>query len=130
MTAQEVLGACNKVEAELRAGAADRPLRIGVLRTLPSAQLARLIENLTKRTARNADRTRRWDARTIACSTRRPKVACMYLFKIRERAGAALCRATKGRLWIGGQPQPSLCLLRKRSVIRSQQRALHRSDSL
>jgi DNA-binding transcriptional LysR family regulator len=46
ITAQEVLGACNKVKAELRAGAADRPLRIGVLRTLPSAQLARLIETL------------------------------------------------------------------------------------
>ena len=46
MTAQEVLGACNKVKAELRASIADRPLRIGVLRTLPSAQLARLIETL------------------------------------------------------------------------------------
>jgi DNA-binding transcriptional LysR family regulator len=46
MTAQEVLGACNKVKAELRASIADRPLRIGVLRTLPSTQLARLIETL------------------------------------------------------------------------------------
>ena len=46
MTAQEVLGACNKVKAELRASVADRPLRIGVLLTLPSAQLARLIETL------------------------------------------------------------------------------------
>jgi DNA-binding transcriptional LysR family regulator len=46
MTAQEVLGACNKVKAELRASVADRPLRIGVLRTLPSAPLARLIETL------------------------------------------------------------------------------------
>jgi DNA-binding transcriptional LysR family regulator len=46
MTAQEVLGACNKVKAELRANVADRPLRIGVLRTLPSAPLARLIETL------------------------------------------------------------------------------------
>ena len=46
MTAQEVLGACNKVKAELRASVTDRPLRIGVLRTLPSAQLARLIETL------------------------------------------------------------------------------------
>lgn len=46
MTAQEVLGACNKVKAELRAGIVDRPLRIGVLRTLPSAQLAHLIETL------------------------------------------------------------------------------------
>jgi DNA-binding transcriptional LysR family regulator len=45
-TAQEVLGACNKVKADLRASVADRPLRIGVLRTLPSAQLARLIETL------------------------------------------------------------------------------------
>jgi DNA-binding transcriptional LysR family regulator len=45
-TAQEVLDACNKVKAELRANIADRPLRIGVLRTLPSAQLARLIETL------------------------------------------------------------------------------------
>ena len=40
MTAQEFLGACNKVKAELRASVADRPLRIGVLRRLPSAQLA------------------------------------------------------------------------------------------
>jgi len=46
MTAQEVLGACNKVKAELRASVADRPFRIGILRTLPSAQLARLIETL------------------------------------------------------------------------------------
>ena len=46
ITAQEVLGACNKVKAELRASVADRPLRIGVLRTLPSAQIARLIEIL------------------------------------------------------------------------------------
>jgi DNA-binding transcriptional LysR family regulator len=46
MTAQEVLGACNKVKAELRASVADRPLRIGVLRTLPSALLARLIGTL------------------------------------------------------------------------------------
>jgi DNA-binding transcriptional LysR family regulator len=45
-TAQEVLRACNKVKAELRASVADRPLRIGVLRTLPSAQVARLIETL------------------------------------------------------------------------------------
>jgi DNA-binding transcriptional LysR family regulator len=46
MTAQEVLDACNKVKAELRATVADRPLRIGVLRTLPSAQLARFIGTL------------------------------------------------------------------------------------
>jgi DNA-binding transcriptional LysR family regulator len=46
MTAQEGLGACNKVKAELRASVADRPLRIGVLRTLPSAHLARLVETL------------------------------------------------------------------------------------
>lgn len=45
-TAQEVLGACAKVKAELRATAVDRPLPIGVLRTLPSAHLARLIETL------------------------------------------------------------------------------------
>jgi DNA-binding transcriptional LysR family regulator len=45
-TAQEVLGSCNKVKAELRASVADRPLRIGVLRTLPSARIARLIETL------------------------------------------------------------------------------------
>lgn len=45
-TAQEVLGACNKVKAELWAKAVDRPLRIGVLRTLPSAHLARLFETL------------------------------------------------------------------------------------
>ena len=48
MTAQEVLGACNKVKAELRARVADRPLRIGVLRTLPTAHLARLIETLQR----------------------------------------------------------------------------------
>jgi DNA-binding transcriptional LysR family regulator len=34
------------VKAELQASVADRPLRIGVLRTLPSAPLARLIEAL------------------------------------------------------------------------------------
>jgi DNA-binding transcriptional LysR family regulator len=45
-TAQEVLRACNKVKAELRASVADRSLRIGVLRTLPSVQVARLIESL------------------------------------------------------------------------------------
>jgi DNA-binding transcriptional LysR family regulator len=45
-TAQEVLAACNRVKAELRASVPDRPLRIGVLRTLPSAQLARLVETL------------------------------------------------------------------------------------
>src|SRR5215472_2343406 len=43
-TAKEVLDACNKVKAELRANIADRSLRIGALRTLPSAQLARLLE--------------------------------------------------------------------------------------
>jgi DNA-binding transcriptional LysR family regulator len=48
VTAQEVLSACNKVKAELRASVADRPLRIGVLRTLPSTQLARLIETLQR----------------------------------------------------------------------------------
>ena len=47
-TAQEVLRACNKVKAELRASVADRPLRIGVLRTLPSAHVARLIEALQR----------------------------------------------------------------------------------
>jgi DNA-binding transcriptional LysR family regulator len=47
-TAQEVLRACNKVKAELRASVADRPLRIGVLRTLPSAHVARLIETLQR----------------------------------------------------------------------------------
>lgn len=46
LTAQEILNACSKVKAELRAGAADRPIRIGVLRTLPSRQLARLVETL------------------------------------------------------------------------------------
>jgi DNA-binding transcriptional LysR family regulator len=45
-TAQEILLSCNKVKAELRARVAERPLRIGVLRTLPSAPLARLIETL------------------------------------------------------------------------------------
>src|SRR6202022_2211614 len=48
----------------------------------------------------------------------------MYLCKRGERAGAAFCRAIKGRLRIGGQPQPSFCLLRKHSVIRSQRRTL------
>src|SRR5260370_15153283 len=43
MTAQEVLGACNKVKAELRASVPDRPLPIGVLRTWPSAQPPRPI---------------------------------------------------------------------------------------
>ena len=47
-TAQEVLRACNKVKAELRASVADRPLRIGILRTLPSAHVARLIETLQR----------------------------------------------------------------------------------
>jgi len=47
-TAQEVLRACNKVKAELQASVADRPLRIGVLRTLPSAHIARLIETLQR----------------------------------------------------------------------------------
>ena len=47
-TAQEVLRACNKVKAELRASVADRPLRIGVLRTLPSAHLARLFGSLQR----------------------------------------------------------------------------------
>jgi hypothetical protein len=40
-TAQEVLRVCNKVKAELRASVTDRPLRIGILRTLPSAHVAR-----------------------------------------------------------------------------------------
>ena len=48
VTAQEVLSACNKVKAELRASVADRPLRIGVLRTLPTIQLARLVEILQR----------------------------------------------------------------------------------
>lgn len=47
-TADEVLDACNRVKAELQATAADKPFRIGVLRTLPSTQLARLIETLQK----------------------------------------------------------------------------------
>jgi DNA-binding transcriptional LysR family regulator len=36
------------VKAELRASVADRPLRIGILRTLPSAHVARLIETLQR----------------------------------------------------------------------------------
>ena len=47
-TAQEVLRACNKVKVELRASAADRPLRIGILRTLPSGHIARLIETVQR----------------------------------------------------------------------------------
>lgn len=48
ITADQILDACNKVKAELQATAADRPLRIGVLRTLPSAHLARLVESLQR----------------------------------------------------------------------------------
>jgi DNA-binding transcriptional LysR family regulator len=47
-TADGILEACSKVKVELRATATDRPLRIGVLRTLPSAQLAGLVETLQK----------------------------------------------------------------------------------
>jgi DNA-binding transcriptional LysR family regulator len=36
------------VKAERRANVADRPLRIGILRTLPSAHVARLIETLQR----------------------------------------------------------------------------------
>jgi DNA-binding transcriptional LysR family regulator len=43
-TAREVLAACQKVKADLRASAIDRSLRIGVLRTLPTAHLVRLVD--------------------------------------------------------------------------------------
>src|ERR1700739_708223 len=48
MAADEILDASNRVKAELQAKAADRPLRIGVLRTLPSAHLAGLVEALQR----------------------------------------------------------------------------------
>src|SRR6202008_3903610 len=48
ITADGILDACNRVKAELQATTADRPLRIGVLRTLPSAHLARLVETLQR----------------------------------------------------------------------------------
>jgi DNA-binding transcriptional LysR family regulator len=56
-TAEEILDACTRVKAELQATAADRPLRIGVLRTLPSAHLAKLVETLQKTLVQNAPRT-------------------------------------------------------------------------
>lgn len=43
-TAREILSACAKVKAELQAAAAERPLRIGVLRTLPTPHLVRLLD--------------------------------------------------------------------------------------
>lgn len=46
VTADEILNACNKVKAEFKAAAPDRALRIGVLRTLPSAHVARLVATL------------------------------------------------------------------------------------
>ncbi len=42
-TAQEIFASCSKVKAELRAAAVERPLRIGVLRTLPTPHLVRLL---------------------------------------------------------------------------------------
>ena len=46
-TARDVLSACNKVKADLQA-TIERPLRIGVLRTLPTAHLARLVDTLQR----------------------------------------------------------------------------------
>jgi DNA-binding transcriptional LysR family regulator len=47
-TAQDVLSACGKIKADLQASTTERPLRIGVLRTLPTAHLAYLIETFQR----------------------------------------------------------------------------------
>src|SRR5260221_1856982 len=47
-TARDVLSACIKVKADLQATNTERPLRIGVLRTLPTAHLARLVETFQR----------------------------------------------------------------------------------
>jgi DNA-binding transcriptional LysR family regulator len=47
-TARDVLSACNKVKADLQATNIERPLRFSVLRTLPTAHLARLVETLQR----------------------------------------------------------------------------------
>jgi DNA-binding transcriptional LysR family regulator len=47
-TARDVLSACNRVKADLQATNIERPLRIGVLRTLPTAHLARLVETFQR----------------------------------------------------------------------------------
>lgn len=45
-TGRDILGSCNRIKAELRSAADDRPMRIGVLRTLPSAHLTHLLATL------------------------------------------------------------------------------------
>jgi DNA-binding transcriptional LysR family regulator len=47
-TACQILTACSKVKADLLASANSRPLRIGVLRTLPTAQLVQLLNGLRR----------------------------------------------------------------------------------
>ena len=47
-TAREVISACNKVKADLHAANAERPVRIGVLRTLPTTHLAHLVETFQR----------------------------------------------------------------------------------
>jgi DNA-binding transcriptional LysR family regulator len=42
--AREVLAACHKLKADLRASTINRPLRIGVLRTLPTPHVVRLVD--------------------------------------------------------------------------------------
>ncbi len=46
VTAREVLSACDRVKVDLKSADAEQPMRIGVLRTLPTAYLARLVEAL------------------------------------------------------------------------------------
>lgn len=46
VAAREVVAACNKVRADVRADIANKPVRMGVLRTLPTPHLARLVESL------------------------------------------------------------------------------------
>ena len=43
-TARLVLSACDRVKSEMRAADSERPLRLGVLRTLSTAHLARLVK--------------------------------------------------------------------------------------
>ncbi|WP_158810930.1 LysR family transcriptional regulator [Beijerinckia sp. L45] len=46
LTGREVLSACDRMKAEIKSADRARPVRVGVLRTLPTAHLARLIEAL------------------------------------------------------------------------------------
>lgn len=47
-TAREILSALSTVKADLQAANTERPMRIGVLRTLPTAHLARLVETFQR----------------------------------------------------------------------------------